>query len=80
MWWRPSPRSKGLDPGQFLTEGPSPGVPRILRHLHLPTCAPALAEPRSVREARGFELEEEAEAVPSGGDATPIEGESRPPP
>jgi len=62
----------------FLTDPEVVG--RILQHLHLPTCAPALAEPRVAGEARGFELEEEVGAIVGGEDETPAEGESRPPP
>lgn len=68
----------------FLTD---PGVvSRILRHLGLPTVAPALAPARPRREAEGFELEggeeaigasaEEAESGARHGRAPP----SRPPP
>ena len=62
----------------FLTDPEVVG--RILRHLHLPARAPALAEPRLEGEARGFELEEETGPDPTGENEAPAEGESRPPP
>ena len=62
----------------FLTDPEVIG--KILRHLHLAVCAPALAEPRVIREARGFEVEEEIGTGAGGEEETPAEGESRPPP